>query len=724
MANFADLTVELELKQNAFNKGMSDAAKQLAKVSTSAGKSQKSLQSIEKTMEAVGQAAAALASSFAAIKSLEGIAKASQQLNDLKGSFTALLGSSGRATDMMDRVFGIVARTGVPLEAAGASMQRLSIAMQAMGASNQQIETVAETFIQLGKVGGSSIAETAGALTQLGQALASGHLGGDELKSISENAPLVAQAIAEAMGKTMGEMKSLGEEGKLTSDVVGNALIRAASKASAAFRELPQSLEQATNKMEAQATQAAAAFDKVSGTTSTLVTTVQFIADMLARWTSNLEETHTQLNGVQLTAELVGDIVRIIAAGFVAAAFGAESIVRWIGAVAAELERLLALDWQGVLDASARFHQELDASAESAERTIRALLKMQQVANANADAAAVQSRGAAKPQPGDLKPPPGTGAGGGKGDPNKEADAIKKRGEALAASLDAQIAYNQKVAEYDLLLGHLAISQDTWEKAMQKAKEELTSVGDALTASVDPAFAYEVEMRKINQAYRDGAIEVETWVKLQEKAKEAMEAASGKGKEKTFEDQVKDLQEAMSQAIASDVGQFFTDMITGAESAAKAFEKMAKQIITDLGKLLAEFAAKQASQFIIKSLFSTAGGASAGGASAGGQSLMLASMPAVTWNPARSLSVSPLAGAPAAGGAPTVAGAGVNGGGPWNVTINNNAPGVDVRSQSRPDGGLEVTVERVRAALSQDVMRGGNPFARSLESAYGLGRGR
>src|SRR4029077_12744728 len=182
-------------------------AKQLAKVSTSAKSSQKSLQGLESTMQAIGQAAATLASGFAAIKGLEGIAKASQQLNDLKGSFTALLGSTGRASDMMQRVFGIVDRTGVPLEAAGASMQRLTIAMQSMGASNQQIETVAETFIKLGKVGGSSAEETASALQQLGQALASGQLGGDELKSIRENAPLVAQAISDAMGKTMGEMK-------------------------------------------------------------------------------------------------------------------------------------------------------------------------------------------------------------------------------------------------------------------------------------------------------------------------------------------------------------------------------------------------------------------------------------------------------------------------------------------------------------------------------------
>ena len=718
MANFADLTVQLELQQGAFNKGMSDAAKQLAKVSTSAGKSQKSLQSIEKTMQSVGAAAGALATAFAAFKSLESIAKASQQLNDLRGSFTALLGSSGRAGDMMDRVFSIVARTGVPLEAAGSSLQRLSIAMQGMGASNQQIETVAETFIQLGKVGGSSIAETAGALTQLGQALASGKLGGDELKSISENAPLVAQAIAESMGKTMGEMKALGESGALTSDIVGNAMIKAAAKASAAFAQLPQSFEQALNKMEAQATQALAAFDKAAGTTQTMVTTTEFVANMLARWTTELTATNTQLNSTQLLAELVGDIARLAAVAFVTISFGLEQIIKRMGFWGEQIQLMLAWDWSGVIESSTRFRLQLEASAAAADATIRALLKMPALVDPNAAAAAMQARGAAKPAADALKPPPATGgAGGGKDKAASEAEAIKKRGEALAASVDAQAAYNQKVAEYDFLLGHLAITTDTWERATAKAKEDLTAVGDALTASVDPGFAYEMQLKKINQAYMDGQIEVETLIKLEEKLRE--ERDKSQGKEKT---PVEKLSEDITTAIGSGVGQFFTDIISGSETASKAFEKMAKEILSNLAKLLAEFAAKQASQFIIKSLFGTAGGASAGGAAA--NSLMLATMPAAAWNPARSLAVSPLAGVPIAGGAPAVAGSGVAGGGPWNVTVNNNAPGVDVSTGTAPDGGLQITVDRVRAALSQDVMRGGNPFARSLESAYGLGRGR
>lgn len=63
-------------------------------------------------------------------------------------------------------------------------------------------------------------AETDGVLLQLSQALGSGTLQGDELRSVMERLPAVGQAVAESMGVTVGELKALGAEGKLTTDVV------------------------------------------------------------------------------------------------------------------------------------------------------------------------------------------------------------------------------------------------------------------------------------------------------------------------------------------------------------------------------------------------------------------------------------------------------------------------------------------------------------------------
>lgn len=83
--------------------------------------------------------------------------------------------------------------------------------------------------------GGASAQEQAAGVLQLGQALGSGFLQGDELRSIRENAPLVAKAIADAMGVSIGELKALGAEGKLTSEIVFKALLQAEDAIEGAF---------------------------------------------------------------------------------------------------------------------------------------------------------------------------------------------------------------------------------------------------------------------------------------------------------------------------------------------------------------------------------------------------------------------------------------------------------------------------------------------------------
>ncbi|PJR94794.1 hypothetical protein CN878_08915 [Ochrobactrum sp. 695/2009] len=77
------------------------------------------------------------------------------------------------------------------------------------------------------KAGGASAQEQAAGILQLGQALGSGVLQGDELRSLRENAPIVAKAIADEFGVTVAKLKDLGAEGKLTSDRVFRAIINA-----------------------------------------------------------------------------------------------------------------------------------------------------------------------------------------------------------------------------------------------------------------------------------------------------------------------------------------------------------------------------------------------------------------------------------------------------------------------------------------------------------------
>lgn len=89
------------------------------------------------------------------------------------------------------------------------------------------------------KVSGTSAEEASSAMYQLNQAMTSGKLQGDEFRSVMENAPILAQKIAESMGVSMGELKKLGSEGKITSDVIKKAVLGSSADIESKFKQMP-----------------------------------------------------------------------------------------------------------------------------------------------------------------------------------------------------------------------------------------------------------------------------------------------------------------------------------------------------------------------------------------------------------------------------------------------------------------------------------------------------
>lgn len=99
-------------------------------------------------------------------------------------------------------------------------------------------------------LGGGSAASQEAALVQLGQALGSGVLRGDELNSIMEQAPRLAKAIAEGMGTTIGQLRQMGQEGKLTAQDVFNAIRGQSDRLKMELGKMPWTVGQASNKMQ------------------------------------------------------------------------------------------------------------------------------------------------------------------------------------------------------------------------------------------------------------------------------------------------------------------------------------------------------------------------------------------------------------------------------------------------------------------------------------------
>jgi tape measure domain-containing protein len=98
--------------------------------------------------------------------------------------------------------------------------------LRPVGYGLSSINAIYEGFNTAVKLSGVEAGAASAAFLQLSQGLGSGTLQGDELRSILEQMPSIAQAIAKEMDINVGSIKKFGSEGKITADVIVRALDR------------------------------------------------------------------------------------------------------------------------------------------------------------------------------------------------------------------------------------------------------------------------------------------------------------------------------------------------------------------------------------------------------------------------------------------------------------------------------------------------------------------
>ena len=110
--------------------------------------------------------------------------------------------------------------------------------------SNEEVIAFSEQLNKMFTIAGASQQEMSSATLQLTQALGSGVLRGEEFNAVFEAAPNVMQAVADYIGKPIGELKDLASEGEITADIVKKAMFAAADETNAKFESMPMTWAQ------------------------------------------------------------------------------------------------------------------------------------------------------------------------------------------------------------------------------------------------------------------------------------------------------------------------------------------------------------------------------------------------------------------------------------------------------------------------------------------------
>jgi tape measure domain-containing protein len=231
---------------------------------------------------------------------VRGWAQAADSWANLQSRINLVSASTIEASGAMASITGIAAQTGQSLDAVGTIWQRMARNAVQYNLSQAQIAETTRAVANAVTLSGASAASAQAALMQFGQALSSGQLRGEELNSVMEQTPALAEAIARGMGKTIGELRRLGEEGRLTAeDVLG------------AIRHESARLEQ-----------------EASGMALTIGRAMQQLENAFQKWSGEGSAGGAAAQGIQFIANNFGTLAN--AASVAAGAFGAFKLASWV----------------------------------------------------------------------------------------------------------------------------------------------------------------------------------------------------------------------------------------------------------------------------------------------------------------------------------------------------------------------------------------------------------
>nr|DAL59349.1 MAG TPA_asm: Tail tape measure [Caudoviricetes sp.] len=199
---------------------------------------------------------------FAAVKKEMDLTDTYTNTNTRLGMIT---NSLAEQRSLQNDIFAAANRArGSYTEMASAASKMRMLAGDSFG-SNQEAVAFTELLTKSLKVSGAGTAEQNSAFLQISQAMAAGRLQGDEFRSVMENAPMVANAIAQYMGKSKGELKELSSQGLITADIVKNAMLQAAGDIEDRFSSMPMTFADIWQRIKNDGAQAfGGVFDKAN----------------------------------------------------------------------------------------------------------------------------------------------------------------------------------------------------------------------------------------------------------------------------------------------------------------------------------------------------------------------------------------------------------------------------------------------------------------------------
>jgi tape measure domain-containing protein len=202
----------------------------------------RSLQKVDKTVKSSAASlqiwAKSLAVGFAAIAGFKGFTKLSDEIINLESRMKVITKSQEGFAKALRHVKDIAMATRSELGATAALYSKLTLASKSFAMSQENIASITKTIGESLKISGATTAEAQSVMLQFGQAIGSGNLAGEELRSVLEGNIILSQIIADTFDINIGQLREWGEEGRLTSKKILEGVLKAGPEITELFKKM------------------------------------------------------------------------------------------------------------------------------------------------------------------------------------------------------------------------------------------------------------------------------------------------------------------------------------------------------------------------------------------------------------------------------------------------------------------------------------------------------
>ena len=253
--------------------------------------------------------------------------------------------------EIQKRLFQVARDSRSSFESVAEIYSRTALSVRELGVSQQETLQFTESLAKATIISGASAREAHAALIQLGQGMASNTLRGDELRSVLEQLPFVADVISKSLGVTRGELRELGADGKISAETILKAFREARDEIDQLFANTIPTIGQALSVANSNWLEFIDSIDDGTGASAKLARGIIILSENLGLILGTISAV-----GVAIAATFAGKTITSIAnyvLGLRAAALGSVRLL--------EIENLRAA-------ASVRLNTA--AVAENAQRQV------------------------------------------------------------------------------------------------------------------------------------------------------------------------------------------------------------------------------------------------------------------------------------------------------------------------------------------------------------------